>query len=73
LFARHADLGYSVLTGMAVIRSEIDKMPIAEPEAVYPIEKKRLGALAAAEFTIPESFFEPLPEEELRLWNGEEE
>jgi hypothetical protein len=38
-------------------------------EAVQPIKKKRLGALETPGFVLSEQFFEPLPEEELRLWN----
>jgi hypothetical protein len=39
-------------------------------EAIHPIKKKRLGALETPGFVLSEHFFEPLPEDELRLWNG---
>jgi hypothetical protein len=41
-------------------------------EAIHPVAKKRLGALETPGFTLTEAFFKPLPEEELRLWNGQE-
>jgi hypothetical protein len=34
---------------------------------------KRLGILEDPNFKIPDSFWDPLPEEELRLWEGEGE
>jgi hypothetical protein len=39
-------------------------------EAIQPIKKKRLGALETPGFVLSEKFFEPLPEDELRQWNG---
>ena len=35
--------------------------------------KKRLGVLKDSGFKLTEAFFEPLPEEELKLWEGEGE
>jgi hypothetical protein len=35
--------------------------------------KRRLGLLVDSGSCLPESFFDTLPEEELRLWNGEGE
>jgi len=49
------------------------KTPVARLEAIRPIAKKRLGALESPGFVLSERFFEPLPEEELRLWNGDSE
>ena len=46
------------------------KTPVARLEAVHPMPKKRLGALETPGFVLTEQFFEPLPEEELRLWDG---
>jgi antitoxin (DNA-binding transcriptional repressor) of toxin-antitoxin stability system len=57
---------------VVVITSGREKTPVAKLEAIHPVSKKRLGALATPRFTLTEAFFEPLPEEELRLWNGEE-
>ena len=56
-----------------IITSGRDKSPVAKIEAVQPVGKKRLGALLTPGFVLSDSFFEPLPEEELRSWNGEGE
>ncbi|HZY64201.1 MAG TPA: hypothetical protein VFE38_16915 [Edaphobacter sp.] len=42
-----------------------------EPNRV--VREKRLGALETPEFALTDAFFEPLPEDELGLWNGEDE
>lgn len=49
------------------------KTPVARLEAIQPTAKKRLGILETPGFVLAESFFEPLPEDELRLWNGDGE
>jgi prevent-host-death family protein len=56
-----------------IITSGRDKTPVARLEAIAPIAKKRLGALETPGFALTEAFFEPLPEDELRLWSGEAE
>ncbi len=56
-----------------IITSGRDKTPVARLEAVHPISKKRLGARLSPGFILPDTFFDPLPEEELTLWDGEEE
>lgn len=56
-----------------VITSGRDKTPVARLEAIHPVGKKRLGALATPGFELTEAFFEPLPGEELKLWSGEGE
>ena len=58
---------------VVIITSGRDKTPVARLEAIQPATKKRLGALETPGFTLTEAFFEPLPEEEIRLWNGEAE
>ncbi len=55
-----------------IITSGRGKTPVARLEAIHPVGKKRLGALLTPEFVLMDGFFEPLPEEELRLWNGED-
>lgn len=50
-----------------------DKTPVARLEPIHPAKKKRLGALENPNFVLTDAFWEPLPEEELRLWNGEGE
>ncbi len=54
---------------VVLITSGRAKTPVARLEAVHPQAKKRLGALETPGFALSEQFFEPLPEEELRLWN----
>jgi prevent-host-death family protein len=56
-----------------IITSGRDKTPVARLEAVHPVHKKRVGALETPGFVLPDAFFEPLPEEELKLWGGEGE
>jgi hypothetical protein len=46
----------------------------AEAHLIPPdssIGKRRLGVLKVEGFVLGEAFFEPLPEDELRLWEGE--
>jgi antitoxin (DNA-binding transcriptional repressor) of toxin-antitoxin stability system len=46
--------------------------PVAEIRALAPKKKvKRRIGWAKGEFTVPDSFFEPLPEDILRAFNGE--
>jgi len=54
-----------------VITSGRDRIPVARLEAIHPVGKRRLGALETPGFVLTEAFFEPLPEEELRLWDGD--
>ena len=56
-----------------IITSGRDKTPVAKLEAIKPVEKKRLGLLATPDWTLGDAFWDPLPEEELRFWNGEGE
>ena len=53
-----------------IITSGRSKTPVARLEAIQPVAKKRLGALETPGFVLSEKFFEPLPEDELRLWEG---
>ena len=55
---------------VVLITSGRARTPVARLEAIQPMGKKRLGALETPGFVLSERFFEPLPEEELRLWNG---
>ena len=52
-----------------LITSGRARTPVARLEAIKPKAKKRLGILETPGFVLSEQFFEPLPEEELRLWN----
>ena len=55
---------------VVTITSGRGKTPVARLEAIQPVVKKRLGALETPGFVLSERFFEPLPEEELGLWDG---
>jgi prevent-host-death family protein len=54
-----------------IITSGRAKTPVAKLAPIEPVVKKRLGALYDPTYEIPESFWDPLPEEELKLWEGE--
>lgn len=54
-----------------IITSGRKKTPVAKLEPIQPVAKKRLGAMLIPGYEIPESFWDSLPEEELRLWEGE--
>lgn len=47
----------------------IAKLSPASP----PVQKPRTPGTWKGKFTVPDSFFDPLPEEELALWEGEYE
>jgi prevent-host-death family protein len=55
-----------------IITSGRNHTPVARIVAIEPEAAKgrRLGLFAGV-FEVGPEFFEPLPEEELRLWNGE--
>jgi prevent-host-death family protein len=53
-----------------VITSGRARIPVARLEGIQTVAKKRLGALETPGFALTSQFFEPLPEEELRLWEG---
>ena len=54
-----------------VITSGREKTPVAKLEAVGERKTKRLGARYNPDFKVSDTFWDPLPEEELRLWSGE--
>jgi prevent-host-death family protein len=54
-----------------IITSGRDKKPVAKIEAIEHAKTKRIGFMETPGFEIPDSFWEPLPEQELALWNGE--
>ncbi len=49
------------------------RTPVAKLVAVKPRKVKRLGLLEIPGFVLPEDFFEPLPDDEMKLWSGEGE
>ncbi len=54
-----------------IITSGREKTPVARLEAVEKRSKKRLGARLQSDFIVSASSWDPLPEDELRLWNGD--
>ena len=57
-----------------IITSGRSRKPVAKLQAIDPVMPQRLGFLEHMNLDIPDSFFfDPLPEDELRLWDGEEE
>lgn len=54
-----------------ILTSGRKKTPVARIEAIEPVKHKRLGLLYDPNFKLTDAFFEPLPDDELRLWNGE--
>ena len=56
-----------------IITSGRDKTPVAKLSPVKKVKFKRLGLYETPGWELGEPFWEPLPEEELRLWNGEGE
>jgi prevent-host-death family protein len=50
------------------------KKPVAKLTAIAPKEKRRFGMLKDKIPNLPDAFFfDPLPEDELRLWEGGDE
>jgi prevent-host-death family protein len=59
---RQAEKGEEV-----IITSGREKTPVARLQAIEPVKVKRLGFMETPGFELGEAFWEPLPEEELRL------
>ena len=55
---------------VVIITSGRERTPVARLEAIEPVAKQRLGALETPGFVLSERFFDPMPEEELALWDG---
>ena len=58
-----------VAAGEKIIIARAGK-PTAKLVPLSPMKKTRGYGLLKGEFTLPDSFFEPLPEEELAAWEG---
>ncbi len=56
-----------------VITSGREKTPVVKLVPVQAFKPKRLGVMETPGFVLGPGFWEPLPEEELRLWEGEGE
>jgi antitoxin (DNA-binding transcriptional repressor) of toxin-antitoxin stability system len=56
------------------ITSGRERKPVARLVAINPApESRRIGFFEGAGVNVGPEFFDPLPEDELRLWNGEGE
>jgi prevent-host-death family protein len=53
-----------------VITSGRDHVPVARIEPIKPKGKRRLGFMYTPGFVLTDAFWEPLPEEAPRLWEG---
>ncbi len=53
-----------------VITSGREKTPVATINPIAPVKPQRLGICYDPRFELGEAFWDPLPDEELRLWNG---
>ena len=56
-----------------IITSGREKKPVARIQAIERATSPRLGFMEHLGITIPDSFWDPLPEEELRLWEADGE
>ncbi len=56
-----------------IITTGRDKKPVAKLEAIHPTPKQRIGGLEDPNFVLTDAFWEDLPEEELKRWEGEGE
>jgi prevent-host-death family protein len=56
-----------------IITSGRDKKPVARLSPIKKVKLKRLGLYETPGWELDKAFWEALPEEELRLWNGEGE
>jgi prevent-host-death family protein len=56
-----------------IITSGRNRVPVARLEAIHPAGKKAPRCNGNPGFVLTDAFWQPLPEEELRLWNGEGE
>ena len=65
---RRAQLGEEVQ-----ITSGRERKPVARLVAINPTPESRRIGFMKGEGSVGPEFFDPLPEDELRLWNGEGE
>ncbi len=56
-----------------IITSGREKTPVVRLEPVQPVKPKRLGLMQTPGFELPASFWEPMSEEDLLLWEGDAE
>jgi prevent-host-death family protein len=61
----------AALAGEEVVIARGDK-PVVKLTPVEPLKKKRVPGRYKGQFDVPDSFFDPLSEEELKDWYGED-
>ena len=55
-----------------ILGTQEDPVATLKPiESPQPVAKRRLGSMLIPGYVPTDAIFDPLPEEELRLWNGE--
>lgn len=59
-----------VLAGEEVIIAR-GKEPAVKMVPVEPVKPERKPGRLKGKISVPDSFFDPLPDDELALWNGE--
>ncbi|MBI2719866.1 MAG: type II toxin-antitoxin system Phd/YefM family antitoxin [Rhizobiales bacterium] len=62
-----------VEAGEEIIIARGDKQIAKLTPAEQPARKPRVPGAWKGKFTLPDSFFDPLPEEELAAWEGSDE
>jgi antitoxin (DNA-binding transcriptional repressor) of toxin-antitoxin stability system len=60
----------AALEGEEVVIARGDK-PVVRLTPLIPASRKRVFGAFKGQFELPDAFFEPLPDEERALWNGE--
>jgi len=60
----------SALDGEEVIIAR-GTLPVVKLTPVEPVKKKRIFGAFKGKIAFSDSFFDPLPDDELALWNGE--
>jgi prevent-host-death family protein len=56
-----------------IITSGRARRPVAKLSAIKPVKFQRLGLYETPGWELGEAFWEPLPDDELRMWNGQGE
>ena len=60
----------AALAGEEVVIARGDK-PVVKLTPLEPTKKKRVFGSMKGQIALTDAFFEPLPDDELALWNGE--
>ena len=60
----------AALAGEEVVIARGDQ-PVVKLTPIAPVKKKRVPGRLKGKIAFSDSFFDPLPDDELALWNGE--